>query len=93
MPSHGKRPPTRSIWIQPMAFPLAVNLDALFDEGLISFTDDGAILISPQLSEQSMRILAVTPQTLPPSAIGCPPSPVSHISLGVRVPARIRIII
>ncbi len=42
-------------------FPLAVNLDALFDEGLISFTDDGIILISPQLSTQSMRILAVTP--------------------------------
>lgn len=42
-------------------FPLAVHLDALFDAGLISFSDDGAILLSSSLSQQSMDILGITP--------------------------------
>lgn len=40
--------------------PLAVHLDALFDAGLISFSDAGAILLSPSLTAQAMAILGVT---------------------------------
>lgn len=42
-------------------FPLAVHLDALFDTGLISFSDAGAILLSPSLTPQAMAILGITP--------------------------------
>lgn len=41
-------------------FPLAVHLDALFDAGLVSFSDTGAILLSPSLTPQTMTILGVT---------------------------------
>lgn len=38
---------------------LIPNLDALFDSGLISFNDDGQILVSKNLSEQEMKILGI----------------------------------
>ena len=40
---------------------LIPNLDSLFDAGLISFTDGGAILISPALSAGAYQSLGVTP--------------------------------
>lgn len=39
---------------------LAAHLDAAFDAGLISFADDGAILISPQLSDHDRAALGIT---------------------------------
>ncbi|QUD86054.1 HNH endonuclease [Phenylobacterium montanum] len=43
---------------------LAVHVDGLFDRGLISFDDDGAILRSPMLSSELMRRLGL--DDLPP---------------------------
>jgi HNH endonuclease len=40
---------------------LIPNLDSLFDAGLISFTDGGAVLIAPELSEGACQSLGVTP--------------------------------
>ena len=40
---------------------LSPNLDSLFDCGLISFADNGAILISAALSVAARIALAVTP--------------------------------
>lgn len=40
---------------------LIPNLDSLFDAGLISFTDGGAILIAPALSAGAYQSLGVTP--------------------------------
>lgn len=37
-------------------FPLAVHLDALFDQGLITFADDGSMLLSPQLSSTAIEL-------------------------------------
>ena len=37
-------------------FPLAVHLDALFDQGLITFADDGSMLLSPQLSSAAIAL-------------------------------------
>ena len=51
-------------------FLLAPHLDALFDAGLVSFADDGAILFSPQLAPDTLDILALVPALhlrLPPS--------------------------
>lgn len=39
--------------------PLIANLDALFDAGLISFDEQGSILVSPQLSPTERLILSV----------------------------------
>jgi putative restriction endonuclease len=36
---------------------LAAHLDAAFDAGLISFTDDGAILFSPQFAMEDREAL------------------------------------
>lgn len=38
---------------------LAASVDRLFDSGLISFTDDGSILISPSLQAQDMSTLGL----------------------------------
>lgn len=55
-------------------FLLATRYDALFDKGLISFEDDGRILISPELSSEvrrfvglddSMRLRFVVPGHIP----------------------------
>ena len=43
-------------------FLLIPNLDALFDAGLISFTDEGAILIAPALSAEARQSLGLTPE-------------------------------
>ena len=40
-------------------FPLSPALDACFDKGLISFTDDGKILISPSLSNGDLSTLGI----------------------------------
>ena len=37
-------------------FPLAVHLDVLFDQGLITFADDGSLLLSPQLSSAAISL-------------------------------------
>ena len=36
------------------------NLDALFDSGLITFDDDGLLIISPVLSHQDIASLGLT---------------------------------
>ena len=41
-------------------FLLNANLDALFDKFLISFDDDGHILISPRLSMSDLEIMGIT---------------------------------
>lgn len=41
-------------------FLLAVNLDALFDKFLISFEDDGKIIISPGLPQQDLEVAGIT---------------------------------
>ena len=41
-------------------FLLAVNLDALFDKFLISFEDDGKIIISPELPQQDLEAAGIT---------------------------------
>lgn len=43
-------------------FLLSVSLDALFDKFLISFDDDGKILIAPWLSEKDLMTIGITPQ-------------------------------
>ena len=43
-------------------FLLSANLDALFDKFLISFADDGKILISPYLKAEELKALGVTPE-------------------------------
>ena len=43
-------------------FLLIPNLDALFDAGFISFTDEGAILIAPVLSAETYESLGVPPE-------------------------------
>lgn len=40
-------------------FLLSANLDALFDKFLISFADDGAMLVSPQLSAADRQLLGL----------------------------------
>jgi putative restriction endonuclease len=40
-------------------FLLSANLDALFDKFLISFTDDGALLVSSQLSDSDCHLLGI----------------------------------
>ena len=40
---------------------LCAGHDALFDKGLISFDDDGVILISEKISEQCRKNLNITP--------------------------------
>lgn len=40
-------------------FLLSANLDALFDKFLISFTDDGALLLSSQLSDSDCQLLGI----------------------------------
>lgn len=40
---------------------LVPNLDQAFDQGLISFDDDGAILISKMLDSQTATLLGITP--------------------------------
>ena len=39
--------------------PLTANLDALFDSGLISFEDSGALIVSPALSDDERKIFNV----------------------------------
>lgn len=41
-------------------FLLSANLDALFDRGLISFDENGKILISSQVSEQQRQLIGLT---------------------------------
>ena len=38
---------------------LSALWDAVFDRGLISFADDGSLLVSPQLSERARMALGV----------------------------------
>lgn len=40
-------------------FLLSANLDALFDKGLITFDDDGKIMLSSQLNEQQMKRIGI----------------------------------
>ncbi len=42
-------------------FLLAVHLDALFDKGLITFLDDGALLVSGQVSAEDRDLLRLQP--------------------------------
>ena len=42
-------------------FLLSANLDALFDKGLITFDDDGNIMLSPQLNETNLKRIGVYP--------------------------------
>lgn len=42
-------------------FLLEARYDALFDQGFISFSDDGTLLISPYLSTTDIRILDIPP--------------------------------
>ncbi len=44
---------------------LAVHLDALFDKGLLTFTDQGAAVLSPALPAEALAALGLSP-TLPP---------------------------
>jgi hypothetical protein len=48
------------------------TVDALFDNGLLSFTDDGLMLISPLIPEEEFKNLAISPvskvQTAPDQA-------------------------
>lgn len=44
---------------------LAVHLDALFDRGLLSFTDDGTALLSPRLPTEVLAVLGF-PGGVPP---------------------------
>jgi predicted restriction endonuclease len=39
---------------------LSPNLDALFDSGLITFEDDGSLVISPRISEEDKTSLGLT---------------------------------
>jgi hypothetical protein len=48
---------------------LAAHLDAAFDAGLISFADDGTILVSPQLSDHDRAALGIT-EALRLTAVG-----------------------
>jgi predicted restriction endonuclease len=41
--------------------PLTPNLDRAFDRGYVSFAEDGAIMISPLMSVESMRALGIRP--------------------------------
>jgi predicted restriction endonuclease len=42
---------------------LVPNLDALFDEGLISFRDNGAVILSNQWSPDDQRRMHITQDT------------------------------
>lgn len=51
-------------------FPLEARFDKLFDQGLITFTDTGRIIISSALSPQDQELLTLHPDqqlTIPPS--------------------------
>lgn len=43
-------------------FLLEARFDALFDRGLITFEDDGALVVSPQLSPAHCQALGITPE-------------------------------
>ncbi|OBT16229.1 hypothetical protein A9266_20010 [Vibrio tasmaniensis] len=43
-------------------FPLAPNVDKLFDKGLISFTDDGDLLVSPSLDIDILNSMGISSQ-------------------------------
>ncbi len=45
---------------------LAAHIDALFDSGLITFNDDGAITISPKISKETIKQLRLAGLSLPP---------------------------
>jgi hypothetical protein len=40
---------------------LLPNYDKLFDKGLISFEDDGRIIISPLIDKEEYKILGIDP--------------------------------
>ncbi|TMX39731.1 HNH endonuclease [Vibrio rotiferianus] len=44
--------------------PLSPNVDKLFDKGLISFTDNGEILISPSLPLETLQALGINKNTV-----------------------------
>lgn len=44
-------------------FPFTPNVDKLFDKGLISFSDDGLLLISPHLSVATLNALGIREDT------------------------------
>lgn len=44
--------------------PLVANLDALFDAGLVSFTDDGEMLVSVRLNQSEQKILSLVGNSL-----------------------------
>jgi hypothetical protein len=52
-------------------FPLAVHLDALFDQGWISFADDGHMLLSPHLDPSVISLYNLSPAL----SLRRPPSP------------------
>lgn len=45
-------------------FLLIPNLDAAFDAGLITFNDDGSLVVSPQLSRNDAAILGIDEQSM-----------------------------
>lgn len=44
-------------------FPLSPNADKLFDKGLISFANDGSLLVSPHLSTTTLTALGISKTT------------------------------
>lgn len=45
-------------------FPLIPNLDIAFDAGLITFNDDGSLIVSPQLAQEDAAILGIDSEKL-----------------------------
>jgi len=54
---------TKSGWIHSMGFVLAASVDRLFDKGLISFADDGLIMVSNQLTDDQLHALNLSRAT------------------------------
>lgn len=57
---------------------LSANLDALFDRYLISFEDDGEMLVSPRISEDHRRLLSL------PGRLRRPPTEAERHFLGLH---------
>src|SRR5262249_22602703 len=55
---------------------LAAHIDALFDQGLITFADDGTMLISNRVSVYDRKLLRL------PGRLRCPPTKAQRVFLG-----------
>ncbi|WGS25788.1 HNH endonuclease [Bradyrhizobium sp. ISRA464] len=55
---------------------LAAHIDALFDQGLITFSDDGAMMISKRISVHDRKLLGL------PGRLRCPPTKAQRHFLG-----------